>query len=137
MSEGKNKSTGKDKQKLRLEDICEDMDQWPDSWAGDSEDIPVGRRILSQFRPFLQGRIDKGRTKSTLRNHSHYLWSLGGEIIREVNTYNENRRLDARELLLKYISQSGGPYWRHAHDENDHKKYDSVCRLLHKFMNQA
>lgn len=137
MFEEKNKSTKKDKQKITLKDICDDMDRWPDSWAGDSEDIPVGQKILFQFRPFLQSQIGKGRAKSTLKSHSHYLWSLGGEIIREVSTYNENRHLNARELLLQYISESGGPYWRHAYDDNDQEKYDSVCRLLYNFMNRA
>lgn len=133
----KKKSTKKDKQKFTLEDICDDMDQWPDSWAGDSEDIPVGQKILSQFRLFLQSQINKGRAKSTLKRHTNYLWSLGGEIIRQVNTHNENYHLNARELVLYYINEIGGPYWRHAYDDNDHERYGSVCRLLYKFMNRT
>lgn len=130
------KANKKDKQKLTLKDICKDIDQWPQSWAGDSEDIPLGEKLLSQFKLFLLVQIDKGRAKSTLKNHSDYLWALGGEIIRNINTYNHNQNLSGRELVLKYTSEIGGPIWRHAYDENDHKKYDSVCRLLYKFMNQ-
>lgn len=129
--------TNKCKQKLTVEGICLDIDQWPQSWAGDLDDIVPGEKILIQFKLFLQFLIDEGRAKSTIKNHSNYLWSLGGEIIRDINTGGHNEKLYGHKLILKYISEEGGPYWRHANDINEHKKYDSVCRLLHKFLNRT
>ena len=74
------------------------------------------------------------RAKKTIRTYAGYLWALGGELIRQINEYENERELSARDLILKYIDNSGGPYWRHAYTEEDHEKYDSVCRQLFKFM---
>lgn len=131
------KSVKADKQKFTINDICKDIDDWAESWAGDDEDIPVGEQIVSQIKLFLNAQISKGRAKSTLKNHSHYLWSLGGEIIRDVNTHDHNKNLNDRELVMKYTSEIGGPLWRHAYDKEDHKRYDSVCRLIYKFLNNS
>ena len=132
------KANRKDKQKLILEDICPDINQWPESWSGDSDDILPGKKLLSQFKLFIQAQIDKGRVKATIRSHSNYLWALGGEVIRDISNNDDyNQNLMDYELLMKYVSESGGPYWRDAYDTNDHKKYDSVCRMLYKFMNHV
>ena len=113
---------------------CKDIDNWPDKWEIAEEDIVVGKSIAEQFKLFLLDRIDKGRAKKTIKNDATYLWVLGGELIRAVNENERERQLPARELILKYIDDSGGPYWRHACDEAEHSRYDSVCKQLFKFM---
>ena len=122
----------------RLVAYCKDLDRWPESWAGFPElDVPVGERILEEFQPFLLALIEKGLTKKTVKKYADYLWVLGGELIRHVNDEEKDRALPARELILDHIDETGGPYWRQAHNEHDRDAYDSVCRRLYQFMTGA
>jgi len=113
---------------------CHDINRWADSWKIDEPDVEIGKAIVEEFKPFLLYKIQQGRAKSTIRTHQRYLWALGGELISQLNYDETERALSARELILEYIDQSGGPYWHHAYDEADHEKFDSVCRQLFKFM---
>ena len=113
---------------------CKDIDNWPDKWEIAEEDIVIGKSITEQFKIFLIDRIDKGRAKKTIKNDATYLWVLGGELIRAINENETERQLSARALILKHIDESGGPYWRHAFDEAEHSRYDSVCKQLFKFI---
>lgn len=113
---------------------CKDIDIWPNKWEIAEEDIVIGKAITEQFKLFLLDRIDTGRAKKTIKNDAAYLWVLGGELIRAINENDRERQLPARDLILKYIDDSGGPYWRHACNEIEHSKYDFVCKQLFKFM---
>lgn len=113
---------------------CKDINKWPETWEIDKKDIKIGEAILEQFKLFLIDRIKKGRAKKTIKSHGNYLWALGGELIRAVNEDTSQRRLSGRNLILKHINDSGGPYWRHAVSEADDAQYDSVCKQLFKFM---
>lgn len=113
---------------------CKDINDWSGSWEIDEIDIEIGKAIVEQFKPFLIEKIEKGRAKKTIKTHALYLWALGGELISQINEDETERNLSARELILKYIDESGGPYWRHANDEADHARYDSICKQLFKFM---
>lgn len=114
--------------------ICKDFDQWPQSWAGDDKDVIVGNVLLTEFKLYLLHLITKGRAKATIKKHADYLWVLGGEIIRDTNEYGVEENLSSRDLILKYVDDSGGPYWRHASSETDLKQYDAACRQLYKFL---
>jgi hypothetical protein len=114
--------------------ICNDFEQWPQSWAGDDKDVIVGKILLTELKRYLLHLINKGRAKVTIKKHADYLWVLGGEIIRDTNEYGVDENLSSRDLILKYVDDCGGPYWRHANSESDLKQYDSVCRQLYKFL---
>jgi hypothetical protein len=114
--------------------ICNDFDQWPQSWAGEDKDVVVGNALLTEFKRYLLQLINKGRAKATIKKHADYLWALGGEIIRDTSEYGVDENVSSRDLILKYVDDSGGPYWRHASSETDLKQYDSVCRQLYKFL---
>lgn len=119
--------------------ICKDIDQWPQNWAGFPHDVPVGDKLVALFKDFLNQQIDKGRTKSTIKRHADYLWILGGEIIREICNDDEDDEaytLSGKTLLFQYIGDEGGPYWVDAPSEQELVAYDSVCRLLYKWMTQ-
>ena len=119
----------------RLASYCKDLDRWPQSWAGFPDlDVPVGERILEEFKPFLLSLTEKGLTKKTVKQYADYLWALGGELIRHVNEEEADRKLPARKLILNHIDETGGPYWPHAHNEHDRDAYDSVCRRLYQFI---
>lgn len=130
---------GKQTKPLDLMSICNDIDQWPQSWAGFPHDVPVGVKLAGIFKDFLNQQIDKGRAKSTIKRHADYLWILGGEIIREIcddDEDNEAYTLSGKSLLLQYIGDEGGTYWSDAPSEQELTAYDSVCRLLYKWMIQ-
>lgn len=118
----------------RLSLICKDIDQWPESWAGDDNDVIVGKAILSEFKCYLLHLMTKGRAKATIKKHADYLWALGGEIIRDTNEYGVDKSLSSKNLVLKYINDSGGPYWQHADSESELRQYDATCRQLYKFL---
>lgn len=117
-----------------LSQYCKTIPEWPKSWAIAKEDVAIGQSLVEEMTPFLADRIRKGRAKSTIKIYAGYLWALGGELIRNINEDEDKRKLSAKQLILKHISESGGPYWRHARDGLDHEKYDSVCKGLYKFM---
>jgi hypothetical protein len=113
---------------------CRDIDEWSDRWEIEKADLKIGHAITKYFKQFLIDRIEKGRAKSTIKIYAHYLWALGGELIRQINEDESERQLSAKNLILKYVDDSGGPYWRHARDELEHARYDSVCKQLYKFI---
>ena len=115
-----------------LNQYCKDLNDWPDSWAGSDKDIQIGASLVEEFKLLLLDRIQKERAKATIKIYAGYLWVLGGELIRKINEYESERKLSARQLILKYVSEDGGPSWRHARDGLDHRRYDSVCRQLFK-----
>ena len=96
--------------------------------------MPVGERIVAEFRPFLLALTQENRTKKTLKKYADYPWVLGGELIRRVQTDEKAKRLAARTLILKHIDETGGPLWHHARDPHEHKVYNAVCRQLYQFM---
>jgi len=118
----------------RLEMMCNDIDQWPISWAGDDKDVIVGRVLLGEFKHYLLHLMTKGRANATIKKHADYLWALGGEIIRDTNEYGVENNLTSKHLVLKYINNDGGPYWRHANSEAESHQYDATCRQLFKYL---
>ena len=128
------KSTSQQNSEALLLEYCKNINDWPSAWEGVKADIKTGHAILEHFKLFLVHQIEKGKSKRTIKNYAQYLWVLGGELIRQVNDNTRDRKLSARDFILKYIDESGGPYWCHAQDESEHDKYDSVCKKLFKFM---
>ncbi len=118
----------------RLDLMCQDIDQWPKSWAGDDNDVIVGKVILDEFKLYLIHLITNGRARATIKKHADYLWSLGGEIIRDTNEYSVDKSLSSKNLVLRYINDRGGPYWRHADSDSDLRQYDATCRQLYRFL---
>ena len=101
---------------------------------GDEHDLVAGHLILNVVMAYLVHLIEKGRARSTLKKHGDYLWALGGEIIRDTSESGLDQNLSAIDLVLGYVDNLGGPYWRHASCEEDQFQYDSVCRALYRFL---
>lgn len=116
----------------RLKQWCADIDKWPQSWAGDDNDVIIGLILVEELKSYLLMLIMKGRSKKTVKKHADYLWVLGGEIIGDLNESEVNPKLSGREILLNYVNSDGGPYWRHSQSEQDNEQFDSVCRGLYK-----
>jgi hypothetical protein len=94
-----------------LYQYCKNINDWPASWEIVEEDIVVGEVLTEQFKLFLLDRIEKEQAKKTIKTHAQYLWVLGGELIRKINEDEDDaeRRLSAKELILKYSNYSPPP----------------------------
>jgi hypothetical protein len=133
MSVNKQKNQDNIKPIIDINILFPDIDEWPDSWAGLEYDIPVGKRILNEFKAFLNQQKTR-LTKKTLKDYGNYLWALGGEIIRDTS-WNEKKVQDLDDdFILNYVDECGGPYWRHATNEKDHDRYHSICRRFYKYL---
>jgi len=115
------------------EDICPDFPEWPNRWHGLAKDIPYGKGILEAMRPFVEHLSIKGLNVKTIRRHMDNLWLLGGEVIRDVSTFDQYN-VPPAEMLRRSVSSEGGPYCRHLDSEYAMNAYDATCRKLHKFL---
>jgi hypothetical protein len=111
-----------------------DLDEWPDSWMIDQPDRAVGKAIVSVLTPFIEHLINQGLTKRTIKRHVDNLWSLGGEIISDINWNESLRKQSAKVLVINAIDEEGGPLLRNPLDPDDQKPFDSTCRKLYKFL---
>jgi len=110
------------------------MAPWPGSWRADEEDIPYGQGLLEEFKPFVTYLIEEETlARSTTRRHLNNLFLLGGELIRRINTYEEDRRLSLKRLLDDSLDEQGGPLCRHAERGSDLRHYDATCKKLYTF----
>ena len=103
---------------------------------GEEKDLPVGRRLVECFLPFLLHLTESGLSKRTIQNHFDNMWLLGGEIIRKVNYDPSLRKLPAEKLIRDVIDQDGGPLI-HNGWEDEQRSFDSTCRKFYRFLTQS
>jgi hypothetical protein len=63
------------------------------------------------------------------------LWTLGGEIIRDLNYIPSRRKVAANKLLRDAVHTDGGPLIYNGSEE-EQRSFDSTCRILHRFLSQ-
>ena len=111
-----------------------DLDEWPDRWMIDQPDRAMGKAIVTVLTPFIEHLINQGLTKRTVKRHVDNLWSLGGEIITDINRDESLRKQSAKVLVSHAIDEEGGPLLPNPLDPDDQRHFDSTCRKLHKFL---
>jgi hypothetical protein len=116
-----------------LSPYCPDLNNWPRSWMGIDKDLPPGEQLLVCFRPFIEHLASSGLSRKTVRTHIDNLWSLGGEIIRDLHYTPSLRKVAADRLLRDAIHADGGPFI-HNDSEDQQRSFDSTCRKLHRFL---
>jgi hypothetical protein len=116
------------------EDICPDFPEWPKRWMGSRRDVPYGEAITAAMRPFVEHLIASGLSTRLIRRHLDNLWLLGGEIIRDVNTGGEHKRILPAHKLRQCVGVDGGPYCRHLSSDAEVRSFDATCRRLHAFL---
>jgi hypothetical protein len=112
-----------------------DLDNWPRSWMGLEKDLPPGEQLVACLRPFLEHLASSSLSSKTIRRHVDNLWSLGGEVIRDLHYDPSLRKMAADRLLRNAIHQDGGPLI-HNGSEDQQRSFDSTCRKLHRFLSQ-
>jgi hypothetical protein len=115
---------------------CRDLQDWPRSWMGLEKDLPPGERLLVCFRPFIEHLASSSLSSKTIRNHVDNLWTLGGEIIRDLHYDPSRRKIAADRLLRNAVHEYGGPAV-HNGSEEQQRSFDSTCRKLHRFLIQS
>ncbi len=103
---------------------------------GLEKDLPPGEALIVCFRPFIEYLAATGLSAKTIRQHVDNLWSLGGEIIRDLHYDPSLRKKPADQLLRNAVHEYGGPAVHNASDEQQHS-VDSTCRRLHRFLTQS
>src|SRR5271157_363135 len=112
-----------------------DLDNWPHSWMGLEKDLPPGEALVVCFRPFIEHLASSSLSPKTIRRHVDNLWTLGGEIIRDLHYTPSLRKAPADRLLRDAIHADGGPLV-HNGSEEAQRSFDSTCRKLHRFLSQ-
>ena len=96
------------------------------------EDIPYGQEIIKYMAPFIDNMKGNGLSIKTINKHIDNLWVLGGNIIKELNDYEENRELPALKMILNSIDSNEGTLI-HDFSEFQREEFDSTCRTFYKF----
>jgi len=112
---------------------CQNLENWPRSWMGLEKDLPPGEALIVCFRPFIAHLAAKGLAKNTIRQHVDNLWSVGGEIIRDLHYDPSLRKKSADQLLRNAVHQYGGPAVHNASEEQQ-RSVNATCRQLHRFL---
>src|ERR1700746_287014 len=92
-----------------LERYCRGRDTWPRSWMGSEKDLPAGEELVACLRPFLEHLVGSDLSPKTIQKHVDNLWSLGGEIIRDLNETPSLRKKNIEQILFDVIDDEGGP----------------------------
>jgi hypothetical protein len=121
--------------KVDLVRILAEMNDWPRSWMGWEKDLPPGEKLIACFRPFLEHLAITGLSRKTIRNHVDNLWTLGGEIIRDLHETPSLRKKPVETVLSETVSPDGGPLIHHGGEEQQ-RSFDATCRKLHRFLTQ-
>lgn len=121
-----------------LEHYCRDLNGWPRSWMGAEKDLPPGEQLLTLLRPFLEHLAASDLTPKTIQKHVDNVWALGGEFIRELHNDASLRRKPV-DLVLGQMIEYSGPLLYHGYhgDEDQQRSFDSTCRKLRRFLNEA
>ena len=121
-----------------LERYCRDLEGWPRSWMGWEKDLPPGEKLVACFRPFLEHLVASDLSPKTILKHVDNLWSLGGEIIRDLNENPSSRRKSIEQILDDRIDEEGGPLvYALESEESLHRSFDSTSRKLHHFLSRS
>ncbi|RPI74832.1 MAG: hypothetical protein EHM45_17055 [Desulfobacteraceae bacterium] len=116
--------------------LSETMD-WPASWKGVAEDVPLGYALVKEMLPFLQGLVASGAAPTTLRRHFSNAWVLGGYIVRQVAIERGAPPTAALDLILEEIDENGGPPMVGFVTDQEQRSFDSTCRYLSRFLRQS
>jgi hypothetical protein len=114
---------------------CRDLDNWPRSWMGLEKDLLPGEELVACLRPFIEHLASSSLSSKTIRQHVDNLWTLGGEIIRDLNYTPSLRKVAAQRLLRQAVHADGGPLIHNGSEEEQHS-LDATCRKLHRFLSQ-
>ena len=92
-----------------FEHYCRDLNGWPRSWMGLKKDLPPGEKLVARFRPFLKALAASDLSPKTIQKHVDNLWTLGGEIIRDLNEDPSLEKKNIGQILDDRIDDERRP----------------------------
>lgn len=105
---------------------------------GMDKDLPPGEKLVACFRPFLEELVASDLSPKTIQKHVDNLWSLGGEIIRDLHEDPSLRRKGIEQILADRIDDEGGPLvYAMESEEGQQRSFDSTCKKLHRFIRHS
>jgi hypothetical protein len=104
---------------------------------GWEKDLPPGERLVACFRPFLEHLVSSDLSPKTIQKHVDNVWSLGGQIIRDLNETPSLRKKPVEKVLLDLIDDERGPLLYGSDSEDQQKSFDSTCRKLRRFLTES
>ena len=105
---------------------------------GLEEDLPPGEKLVACFRPFLEALAASDLSPKTIQKHVDNLWTLGGEIIRDLHETPSLRRKSIEQILDDRIDDEGGPLvYATESEEPLQRAFDATCRKLHLFLRRS
>ena len=111
---------------------CRDLNGWPRSWMGLKKDLPAGEQLLVVFRPFPEHLVASDLSPKTIQKHIDNMWTLGGELIRELHSDSSLRQKPVEQVLSGPI-EYGGPLLYHG-GEDQQRSFGSTCRKFRRFL---
>lgn len=96
--------------------------------------MPLGKEIVRAVGLFLEALVSSELAESTVRRHVDNIWLLGGEIVRRAWLDPVIRRLEGRDLLLRFVDEEGGPLLHGGATEQEQRTFDGTCRKLVEFL---
>jgi hypothetical protein len=103
---------------------------------GVGKDVLPGEQLLACFRPFIAHLTCSSLSRKTIRKHVDNLWTLGGEIIRDLHEDPSLRKVATDRILRDVIYEDGGPLLYHGSEE-EQCSFDSTCRKFHRFLSHT
>lgn len=111
----------------------EKIDEWPESWQGEKEDIPYGQEIVGLMIPFIEEMKLSKLSVKTINEHIDNLWMLGANIIEDLNWFDKTDLIPPQEMLFESVDSEGGPLI-HDFDESQQEEFDATCRKFYKHL---
>jgi hypothetical protein len=113
-----------------------DLEQWPKSWEGITEDIPYGKKLIEIFMLFIEDMKSKKLSAKTINEHIDNLWMLGGYIIEQLNYYEEKQEIEPLEMVKACIDSGDGPLI-YDFSEYQQERFDATCRKLYRYLSSS
>jgi len=120
---------------MTLQQYCPDLQDWPERWKFDENDIAPGQAIVEFFKPFLLSLLAKNLSAKTLRRDRDHLWLLGGELIRRRYDDPKLKKMPTHKAIGLLIEEDGGPLIWPSITETEQNAFDATCRKLYKYLN--
>jgi hypothetical protein len=99
------------------------------------KDLPPGEKLVARLRPFVEALVASDLSPRTIQRHVDNLWTLGGDIIRDLNENPSLRRKSIEQILDERVDDEGGPLvYALESEELLQRSFDAACRKLHRFL---
>jgi len=110
--------------------------KWINDWHTDiesaREDV-IAAELLKYFVDLWDKMKLDEKSKTTKKRYSNSFHALGGYLVKQSISDDDDLDDTVDELLSKYIESEGGPFIYYD-DESWQEEFDMVCRKIYKFM---